>query len=207
MDAQALTSTVETFWETDAIPALVDYLRIPNKSPAFDPDWAAHGYMEQATRLYAMTAERLLAGVAGAKVEVFRLEGRTPVILIDVPATAAAADPQAPVLFYGHLDKQPEATGWSPGLGPWAPVRRDGRLYGRGAADDGYAMFGASGRDPGRGRAGYAARPLPDPDRGLRGERQLRPARLHRPSGRPAGGRRRWWCVWTQAAATTSSSG
>ena len=45
------------------------------------------------------------------------------------------------MLLYGHLDKQPEFTGWLPGLGPWEPVIRDGKLYGRGAADDGYAVF------------------------------------------------------------------
>jgi acetylornithine deacetylase/succinyl-diaminopimelate desuccinylase-like protein len=43
--------------------------------------------------------------------------------------------------LYGHLDKQPEFTGWLPGLGPWEPVIRDGKLYGRGGADDGYAVF------------------------------------------------------------------
>ena len=101
--------------------------------------------MEQATHLYAETAGRLLGDTVGATVEVFRLEGRTPVILIDVPATMAIADAQAPVLFYGHLDKQPEASGWSADMGPWTPVLKDGRLYGRGAADDGYAMFGALG--------------------------------------------------------------
>ena len=145
MDAGQLTSTVQAFWEQEALPALIEYIRIPNKSPAFDPDWANNGYMEQATRLYAATAERLLAGTEGATVEVFRLEGRTPVILIDIPATDRDADAEAPVLFYGHLDKQPEASGWSHGMGPWTPVVKDGKLYGRGAADDGYAMFGALG--------------------------------------------------------------
>ncbi len=145
MNPQHLRSTVQAFWDREALPALTDYLRIPNKSPAFDPDWAANGYMEQATRLYADTAQRLLRDTAGATVEVFRLEGRTPVILIDVPATAPDADAQAPVLFYGHLDKQPEASGWSDGMGPWTPVLKDGKLYGRGAADDGYAIFGALG--------------------------------------------------------------
>src|SRR5207302_10576982 len=38
-------------------------------------------------------------------------------------------------------DKQPEFSGWLPGLGPWEPVLREGKLYGRGAADDGYAVF------------------------------------------------------------------
>ena len=78
MDAGQLTSTVQAFWEQEALPALIEYIRIPNKSPAFDPDWADNGYMEQATRLYAATAERLLAGKAGATVEVFRLEGARP---------------------------------------------------------------------------------------------------------------------------------
>ncbi len=145
MNPQLLRSTVQHFWERDALPALTDYLRIPNKSPAFDPHWAANGFMEHATRLYADTARRLLAHTTGATVEVSRLEGRTPVILIDVPATAPHADVQSPVLFYGHLDKQPEASGWSDGMGPWTPVLKDGKLYGRGAADDGYAMFGALG--------------------------------------------------------------
>jgi len=43
--------------------------------------------------------------------------------------------------MYGHLDKQPEMTGWRKGLGPWTPVIEDGKLYGRGGADDGYATF------------------------------------------------------------------
>ena len=150
MDAQTLNAeqarrSVARFWDEQALPAMIDYIRIPNKSPAFDADWAARGHMEQATQLYAAFAERALADVRGATVEVFRLEGRTPVILIDVPATAPGADPQAPVLFYGHLDKQPEAEGWSEGMGPWVPVVKDDKLYGRGSADDGYAMFGALG--------------------------------------------------------------
>src|SRR5882762_10533233 len=33
--------------------------------------------------------------------------------------------------------------GWGEGLGPWTPVRRGNRLYGRGAGDDGYAAFAA----------------------------------------------------------------
>ena len=47
------------------------------------------------------------------------------------------------MLLYGHLDKQPEMTGWREGFGPWTPVVREGRLYGRGGADDGYAVFAA----------------------------------------------------------------
>ncbi len=60
----------------------------------------------------------------------------TPLLLVDVPGELPGS-----VLLYGHLDKQPEFTGWLPGLGPWEPVVRDGKLYGRGGADDGYAVF------------------------------------------------------------------
>ena len=45
--------------------------------------------------------------------------------------------------MYGHLDKQPEMKGWAEGTGPWQPVIKDGKLFGRGGADDGYAMFAA----------------------------------------------------------------
>jgi acetylornithine deacetylase/succinyl-diaminopimelate desuccinylase-like protein len=145
LDADIVRTDVARFWDEQANPALVDYIRIPNKSPAFDADWRANGHMEQATQLYAAFAERALAEVKGATVEIFRLGERTPVILIDVPATASGTDPAAPILFYGHLDKQPEAEGWSHGMGPWVPVVKDDKLYGRGSADDGYAMFGALG--------------------------------------------------------------
>ena len=83
MNAELLTSTVQAFWDQHAVPAMIDYIRIPSKSPAFDAQWATNGYMEQATQLYAQTAQRLLARTPGATVEVIRLEGRTPVILID----------------------------------------------------------------------------------------------------------------------------
>jgi acetylornithine deacetylase/succinyl-diaminopimelate desuccinylase-like protein len=69
-------------------------------------------------------------------VEIVRLPGRTPVLYFDAPGTGART-----VLLYGHLDKQPEMTGWREGLGPWLPVIEDGKLYGRGGADDGYAVF------------------------------------------------------------------
>jgi acetylornithine deacetylase/succinyl-diaminopimelate desuccinylase-like protein len=44
-------------------------------------------------------------------------------------------------LLYGHFDKQPPFEGWVDGLGPYSPVIQDGKLYGRGVADDGYAIF------------------------------------------------------------------
>jgi acetylornithine deacetylase/succinyl-diaminopimelate desuccinylase-like protein len=125
-------------WDDEIVPLLVDYVRIPAKSPDFDPAWAEHGFIDAAASMFAKWAKGKLAAVPGARVEIVRLEKRTPLICIEVPG-----DSEGTVLLYGHLDKQPEMTGWGEGLGPWTPVIRDGRLYGRGCADDGYAMFAA----------------------------------------------------------------
>jgi acetylornithine deacetylase/succinyl-diaminopimelate desuccinylase-like protein len=128
--------TLGQFWDEAIVPALVEYIRIPAKSPHFDSDWRTHGYIDDAVRLAAQWCEA--HAVPGMKLEIVRLAGRTPCLFIDVPGSAPGADT---VLIYGHLDKQPEMTGWRAGLGPWTPVIRDGRLYGRGGADDGYAVF------------------------------------------------------------------
>jgi len=137
-DVKRLQGFIDQLWDEAVTPTLVDYIRIPNKSPAFDPQWAAHGHMERAVSLFEGWARERLPALPGTTLEVVRLEGRTPVILIEVPGEIDDT-----ILLYGHLDKQPEMTGWSEGLGPWEPVIRGDRLYGRGGADDGYAMFGA----------------------------------------------------------------
>ncbi len=121
-------------WADDIVPALRRYIEIPNQSPAFDPDWRRAGHMDRAVDLVAEWIRR--RDVPGLQLEVVRLDGRTPLLLVEVPGEIDAT-----VLLYGHLDKQPPMDGWSEGLDPWTPVLRDGRLYGRGAADDGYAAF------------------------------------------------------------------
>ncbi|HEY7900300.1 MAG TPA: M20 family metallopeptidase [Caulobacteraceae bacterium] len=138
IDTARLQGFVDKTWRESVTPTLVDYIRIPNKSPAFDRDWAAHGHMERAVALLAGWARPRLATLPGATLEVVRLEGRTPVILIEVPGQSDRT-----VLLYGHLDKQPEMSGWAEGKGPWTPVLEGERLYGRGGADDGYALFAA----------------------------------------------------------------
>jgi acetylornithine deacetylase/succinyl-diaminopimelate desuccinylase-like protein len=124
---------IAKFWDEDVVPALVDYIRIPAKSPHFDHDWARHGHIEAAVKLAADWCR--MHEVPGMKLEVVRLDGRTPVLFIEVPGV------EGNVLIYGHLDKQPEMVGWREGLGPWTPVIENGKLYGRGGADDGYAVF------------------------------------------------------------------
>jgi acetylornithine deacetylase/succinyl-diaminopimelate desuccinylase-like protein len=136
MDASALNAFVEEIWRDEITPELVDYIRIPAKSPHFDPDWQAHGHIDRAVEHMTRWARGKLAELPGATLEVVRLEGRTPVILIEAPGEVDDT-----VLLYGHLDKQPEMSGWSQGLGPWEPVIQDERLYGRGGADDGYAIY------------------------------------------------------------------
>ena len=128
-------------WDDEIVPQLVEYIRIPNKSPMFDKDWAAHGYMDAAVALMETWARAQT--VAGMQIEVVRLEGRTPLIFVEIPASADAGTGDDCVLLYGHLDKQPEMTGWDDDLGRWTPVIKGDRLYGRGGADDGYAIFGS----------------------------------------------------------------
>src|SRR5215831_19213335 len=135
--SSSTTSWVEDLFRSSIVPTLVDYIKIPNKSMMFDPEWRAHGYMDQATEMFAAWARTQLP--AGAALEVVRLGERTPVIFIDIPGTGGRQGDT--VLLYGHLDKQPEMTGWRDGLGPWTPVLEGDRLYGRGGADDGYAIF------------------------------------------------------------------
>jgi acetylornithine deacetylase/succinyl-diaminopimelate desuccinylase-like protein len=134
MDLEQLTASVNKTWDDSIVERLTAYVRIPNKSPMFDPQWEANGYMEKAVQLMAEWCRA--QPLPGARTDIHRLPGKTPLLLVDVPGELPGC-----VLLYGHLDKQPEFTGWLPGLGPWEPVIRDGKLYGRGAADDGYAVF------------------------------------------------------------------
>ncbi|MHC9085043.1 M20 family metallopeptidase [Luteimonas sp. RIT-PG2_3] len=140
MDARKIEDFVSRKWDDDIVPQLVEYIRIPNKSPMFDADWEAHGHMEAAVVLMERWASA--QDVPGMTVEVVRLAGRTPLIFIDIPASHGGSNDDC-VLLYGHLDKQPEMTGWDEDLGPWTPVIKGDRLYGRGGADDGYAIFGS----------------------------------------------------------------
>ena len=135
---EASATEIDAEYERSILPTLAEYATIPNRSPLFEPEWRAAGHMERAVELLANWARPRLP--EGATLEVVRLGERTPVILIDVPA---AGNVPGNVLFYGHLDKQPEMSGWRAGLGPWTPAREGDRLYGRGVADDGYALFAA----------------------------------------------------------------
>jgi len=134
--SHSLAGFVHETWQQDILPTLEQYVTIQNQSPAFDKQWREHGYMDQAVDLVAGWV--LAQDVPGLHLEVKRETGRTPLLFIEV-----AGDQRSTVLLYGHLDKQPPMTGWREGLDPWQPVVENGKLYGRGAADDGYAVFAA----------------------------------------------------------------
>ncbi|MGH8224552.1 MAG: M20 family metallopeptidase [Gammaproteobacteria bacterium] len=141
MDAQATAKFCDQTWDEEIIPALKDYIAIPAKSPNFDDNWEANGHIEKAVNLAAdWCREHALPGM---KLEIHRLPGRTPLLFMEIPGTIPQAIEKPCVLLYGHLDKQPEFDGWREGLEPWKPVIKDGKLYGRGGADDGYAVFGS----------------------------------------------------------------
>ena len=135
-DALALRQTTAQ-WDSDIVGQLKSYIEIPAKSPGFDANWAQHGYIDTVVRNAAAWVEA--QKVEGLRLEVIRLEGRTPLLFFELDATKP--DSTQTVLMYGHLDKQPEFTGWRKDLGPWTAKYEDGKLYGRGGADDGYAVY------------------------------------------------------------------
>jgi acetylornithine deacetylase/succinyl-diaminopimelate desuccinylase-like protein len=136
IDATATRSYVQRVWDDSIVPALTEYIRIPAKSPHFDTKWAENGHIDRAVSLLQEWSVK--RAIEGLTLDVVRLPGRTPVILIDIPGASDET-----VLLYGHCDKQPEMVGWAEGLGPWIPARKGDRLFGRGVGDDGYATFSA----------------------------------------------------------------
>jgi acetylornithine deacetylase/succinyl-diaminopimelate desuccinylase-like protein len=134
MNADQTRALVDETWSSSIVPTIEQYIRIPNQSPLFDPDWKRNGHMDRAVALARSWVES--QNVKGLTLEVHELEGRTPVIFMEIEGDASST-----VLMYGHLDKQPAMVGWEDGLGPWTPVLRGDKLYGRGGADDGYAIF------------------------------------------------------------------
>ncbi|HEX7272088.1 MAG TPA: M20 family metallopeptidase [Casimicrobiaceae bacterium] len=138
MNATTLLAHVSRQWDDEIVPQLIDYIRVPAKSPHFDRRWEANGHIERVTRIAEAWAKK--QPVRGLTVEIVRLSGRTPLLYFDVPRTNRS---ERTVLLYGHLDKQPEMSGWRTGYGPWDPLLENGKLFGRGGADDGYAVFAA----------------------------------------------------------------
>lgn len=140
MTVADLQPFVDRRWDEELLPRLIEYIKVPAKSPAFDPSWSAHGYLDAVIRdAYEWCRTQEILGIS---LEIVTIDGRTPCLFFDVPATGTLGNDKT-VLFYGHLDKQPEMDGWRQDLGAWVPKLEDGKLYGRGGADDGYAIYAA----------------------------------------------------------------
>jgi acetylornithine deacetylase/succinyl-diaminopimelate desuccinylase-like protein len=125
-------------FERDALNTLTTFATIPCLSPSFDAEWVQHGHIDRAIELLSDWA--LARRFATFDVEIHRLDGRTPILVITVEATAPG---DGTAVLYGHLDKQPPLGDWSDGLSPYEPVRREDRLFARGVGDDGYSTFSA----------------------------------------------------------------
>jgi acetylornithine deacetylase/succinyl-diaminopimelate desuccinylase-like protein len=138
MEFTALKTFVDRRWDAEVMPHLIEYVKVPAKSPAFDADWRKHGHLQRVVEDARDWAAA--QGIVGLQLEIVVIEGRTPCLLFEVPATGGHGSAKS-VLFYGHLDKQPEMVGWTPGRTAWTPVVENGKLYGRGGADDGYAIY------------------------------------------------------------------
>ncbi|KAJ9455791.1 Cys-Gly metallodipeptidase DUG1 [Diplonema papillatum] len=138
-----IQSLVKATWDETIMPAMMKYLEVPNQSPNYDPEERKNGLTEQAM---AVLVDWVKAqDVEGMEVHLMEEAGKTPFLLVDIKSTATSDSKT--LLMYGHMDKQPPmedtAPGWMEGLGAYTPVVRDGKLYGRGGADDGYAVFAA----------------------------------------------------------------
>jgi acetylornithine deacetylase/succinyl-diaminopimelate desuccinylase-like protein len=141
-----IDNLVDEKWSKDVMPTLCDFIRIPNQSPYFDSDWDNNGYMEQAIKL-------LMDWALGRKIKGFSLKiikernevsglMRTPIIFGVIEASVGYEE-IGTTMAYAHADKQPPMDNWADGLDPYIPIIKDGKLYGRGGADDGYGMFSA----------------------------------------------------------------
>ena len=140
MNNSALEQRIDSQWDGEIVPQITDYIRVPAKSPHFDPQWEAHGHIERVIQLALAWVTR--QPIKGLAAEIVRIPGRTSLLFIEIPASEGQRQ-RGSVMLYGHLDKQPEMVGWHEGAGPWEPRMVDGKLYGRGGADDGYAVFAA----------------------------------------------------------------
>jgi acetylornithine deacetylase/succinyl-diaminopimelate desuccinylase-like protein len=134
MNNEEIKKFIDHTWDSSITPTLMEYIYIPNKSPMFDPKWKENGHMDKAVKLIADWCKNF--AVKNMHLEVVQLDGRTPLIFIEIPGSSDET-----ILLYGHLDKQPEMSGWDADLAPWKPVLKGDKLYGRGGADDGYAAF------------------------------------------------------------------
>lgn len=134
-DWDAVQRTVHEEWDKTIVPCMSEYIGIHNQSPEYDPEFYTNGLCEKAFDVLIDWMKG--QNVKGLTYEYIQEKGRTPFLIAEIAATEPT---QGTVLMYGHMDKQPPLYPWAEGLDPYKAVMRDGKLYGRGGADDGYAI-------------------------------------------------------------------
>eukprot|EP00933_Yihiella_yeosuensis_P034893 TRINITY_DN28397_c0_g1_i1.p1 TRINITY_DN28397_c0_g1~~TRINITY_DN28397_c0_g1_i1.p1 ORF type:complete len:537 (-),score=103.45 TRINITY_DN28397_c0_g1_i1:359-1918(-) len=137
-DADANLKIVREEWAS-SLSALQELVRIPNTTVRTDLEWETNGLLDKATKHVADWFES--QNIKGCKVEIFKDPGYIPFLYIEIAATPNSPKAASTFLMYGHIDKQPHGDGWDPDIAPTGAVVRDGKLYGRGAVDDGYHPF------------------------------------------------------------------
>ena len=86
IDPSRISRYVDTLWDDSIMPSLTEYIRIPNKSPTFDPRWEENGYMEDAIQLLSQWISK--QNITGLTQEIIRLDGRTPLLLCEITGSA-----------------------------------------------------------------------------------------------------------------------
>lgn len=103
-----------------------------------DTTYRTNGLLERAIDLVDQYINKL--DIKGIERKIFHPEDSNPLVVYKVEPENLTESTKN-IMIYGHLDKQPYEEPWDEGLGPTTPVIRDGKLYGRGASDDGYSVF------------------------------------------------------------------
>src|SRR5690554_563320 len=107
MDQKTAQQFIDQMWDDSIVPELIEYIKIPAKSPHFDANWEANGHLEKAVQHIFGWCEK--QDVKGVEMEIARLPGRTPLIFMEIQAHGPVKDnngKQDTILMYGHLDKQ-----------------------------------------------------------------------------------------------------
>jgi hypothetical protein len=121
MNDDIIKTIVFQLFEEQTLPGIMDYIRIPNGSPNYDPQWDTNGNQEKAVSFMANWV--LSQNIKGLSLSIYKEKKRTPFLYIDI--NSSRVSDKRTILMYGHFDKQPAFTGWSPGLGPTIPVIKD----------------------------------------------------------------------------------
>src|SRR4051794_9492191 len=112
---------------TSVLPGVRADLERLVRIPSVGADPARHDAVRRSAAATAALFE-----AEGFDTQVVEVDGGLPAVIARKPAPAG----KPTVLLYAHHDVQPEGARESWDTEPFEPTERDGRLFGRGAADD-----------------------------------------------------------------------